>query len=519
MPLKLPIGIQNFEELRTKDYLYIDKTEYYFRLIDQGKYYFLSRPRRFGKSLLISTLAAIFEGKRELFEGLWIYDKIDWATYPVIRIDFTADSVKEAGLKHAIRDMIDMHAERFGISLTKGNNRGRLGELIIKLHELTGSQAVVLIDEYDKPIVDNLENIPQAEENRDILKDFYGVLKPLDPHLKFVFLTGVTKFSKIAIFSDLNNLNDITTHQAYSTMLGLTKEEINRSFADRIPDVCKQLSLTKEQFDEQLKFWYNGYSWDAKNFVYNPFSILRFFDAQQFENFWFSTGTPTFLVNFIKEKGIAAADIEQRVVDSTFFDKFDITDIDVIALLFQTGYLTIKTRDEYNDYLLGYPNEEVRLSFMSNLLEAFSHRVNSDVKPKIIALREALKTNDIELFIDEINALFASIPHHIFIANKEAYYHSIVYLALRLLGVYINTEVSTARGRIDAVVKTDDYLYVMEFKLLPATAANALAQIKEKGYAEPYKTDARELILLGITFDPDTRKISEVKQDQSDENK
>ena len=508
---KLPIGIQDFKKLREQNALYVDKTEIIFRLIDQGSYYFLSRPRRFGKSLLISTLAAIFSGEKELFKGLWIEDKIEWKKHPVIRIDFTGDSVKELGVKVAVRGMIDAHAERYGVELVKEDNRGRMGELVMKLHKKTEMQVAVLIDEYDKPIIDNLENIEQAEENRDILKDFYGVLKPLDPHLKFVFLTGVTKFSKIAIFSDLNNLDDITITERYSTMLGLTTEEIDHAFANRIPDTCKKLALTREQFDEQLKFWYNGYSWDTKNFVYNPFSILKFFINNSFENFWFSTGTPTFLVNFIREKGLDITDLEEYPVTQTFFDKFDIKKIDIISLLFQTGYLTMKRKDEYGFIMLSYPNEEVRGAFSDNLLESYAHQEQSEISKAMREMMLALEENSLDIFCKEVNTLFASIPHQIFIAKKEAYYHSIIYLVLKLLGVYIETEVSTSRGRLDAVIKTKNFLYVIEFKMLPVTAEQALTQIKKKGYAKPYATDSREKFMIGISFNPEKREIGEMK--------
>ncbi|MCK5807409.1 AAA family ATPase, partial [bacterium] len=313
------------------------------------------------------------------------------------------------------------------------------------------------------------------------------------------------------IFSDLNNLNDITIHEEYSTMLGLTKEEIDHSFANRIPETCKKLALTREEFDEQLRFWYDGYSWDAKNFIYNPFSILRFFDAQSFQNFWFSTGTPTFLVNFIRDKGLDVTDLEDYPVNQTFFDKFDIKNIDIISLLFQTGYLTIKRKDSYGFIMLGYPNEEVRGSFSDNLLESYANKEQSEVSKTMRNMTLALEDNDIETFSKEVNALFASIPHQIFIAKKEAYYHSIIYLVFKLLGVYIETEVSSARGRLDAVIKTKEFLFVIEFKMLPVTADEALNQIKEKGYAKPYATDSRKKFMIGISFDPDKREIGELK--------
>jgi len=328
----------------------------------------------------------------------------------------------------------------------------------------------------------------------------------MDPHLHFVILTGVTKFSKVAIFSDLNNLLDITTSASFSTIVGLTKEEIDENFKEYIEETCKILNLSSSAFHEKLKFWYNGYSWDCKKFVYNPFSILRFFVDKAFENFWFATGTPTFLVDFIRNKGIQAQDIENRTVDSIFFDKFDIEKIDIISLMFQTGYLTIKSRDEYGFYTLDYPNEEVRNSFSSHLLESYSGQEQSDIGTTTRTLINAINKADFELFTDSLNALFASIPHQIFIEKFEAYYHSIIYLALKLLGVYIDCEISTNKGRIDAVIKTKTHIFVIEFKLTKAT--DAINQIKEKGYHEQFKNDSRQTVLVGIAFSKRRKKIS-----------
>ncbi len=503
---KLPIGIQDFKKLREENCVYVDKTEVIHKLITEGKYYFLSRPRRFGKSLTISTLNEIFEGNQELFKGLFIYDKIEWKKRPIIRVDFTTSGYREIGLDNAIKSMLANNASKYEISLTKKDNRGMFGELIQALANKFGEKVALLIDEYDKPIIDNLSDFPKADEHREILKDFYGIIKPMDPYLHFVILTGVTKFSKVAIFSDLNNLNDITTHADYGKIVGLTKEEIDENFKEYLELVCEKMSLTKSELDEKMRFWYNGYSWNFSDFVYNPFSVLKFFDSCQFENFWFATGTPTFLVNFIRDKGLNANEIEQRKVDSIFFDKFDIERIDIISLMFQTGYLTIKDRDEFGDFTLDYPNNEVRTSFERNLLESYSNYVDSDLKPILNSLRDSLLKNDIETFVDALNALFASIPHQIFLEKFEAYYHSIVYLALKLLGVYIECEVSTSKGRIDAVIKTKTHIFVIEFKL--TKAIDAITQIKEKGYHEKYLTDGRNIVLVGIGFSKRRKKIS-----------
>ncbi|MFO7735135.1 MAG: AAA family ATPase, partial [bacterium] len=341
----LPIGIQNFRELRKRNALYVDKTEVLHKLITEGKYYFISRPRRFGKSMMISTLAEIFEGNRELFEGLYIHDKIQWKEHPVIRVDFTSDSYKKLGVESAIDEILDVTAEKYGVELTKKSNRGRLGELIKKLHDKTGEKVALLVDEYDKPIIDYLHETDTAVEHRDILRDFYGVIKPMDPHLEFVILTGVSKFSKVSIFSELNNLEDITTTERYAEIAGLTKKEVDRYFADYKKHMTKHLQMTERELDEELGYWYDGYCWDEKTHLFNPFSILHFFKYEKFDNYWFESGTPTFLVNFIRDHGISARSVENKAVDDNFFNKFDIENPDIISLLFQTGYLTIREKD------------------------------------------------------------------------------------------------------------------------------------------------------------------------------
>ena len=520
MKRMLPIGIQDFKELRSRNCVYIDKTEIVHKLITEGKYYFLSRPRRFGKSLLISTLNEIYEGNQELFKGLFIYDKIEWKKRPVIRIDFSRSKYKEIGLNAAIAKTILHNAGRYGITLRsesqllKENLGNVLGELIEKLNEKTGEKVVVLIDEYDKPIIDYLTDIEKAEENREILRDFYGIIKPMDPYTEFVILTGVSKFSKVSIFSELNNLEDITTNKFFGAIVGLTKEEINANFQDYEQEILENLNLSKKEFDKKLKLWYDGYSWDNRNRLYNPFSVLNFFKNQELKNYWFATGTPTFLVNFIRDHGVRPKDMEEMKVNSIFFDKFELERLDVKALMFQTGYLTIKGVDEYGFFILDYPNKEVRDSFVGHLLSSYSEKDISDISQLTVNILKSLNENSIEDFKENINALFSSIPYEIFIKDEEAYYHSLIYLIIKMIGVYIDAEVSMLRGRSDVVIKTKDYLYVIEFKMLPKTPKDALSQIKERGYADPYKTDKREKFMIGVSFDGKKKKFEEFEVEE-----
>ncbi len=408
-----------------------------------------------------------------------------------------------------------LNANKYGIALRsekkllKENAGNVFGELVEKLHEKTGEKVVILVDEYDKPIIDYLDNVDKAEENRETLRDFYGVIKPLDPHTEFVILTGVSKFSKVSIFSELNNLRDITTSSHYSTIAGLTKEEINENFQDYETEVLKHLNLTKKEFDKELEEWYDGYSWDSEKNVYNPFSVLNFFQEQKFQNYWFATGTPEFLVNFIRDNSIDPEELEKVEVDSMFFEKFDLRNLDIKALMFQTGYLTIKGIDKYGFYLLNYPNKEVRDSFSGHLLSGLAGKDVVSTSQITKNLLRSLDTNNIPDFQKNINALFSSIPHQIFIKNKESYYHSLVYLIIKMIGIYIDAEVCTSEGRIDAVIKTDDYLYVMEFKMLPDTPEDAVNQIKEKGYARPYAGDSRTKFMVGISFDAETKRFED----------
>ncbi|MGB0524262.1 MAG: AAA family ATPase [Flammeovirgaceae bacterium] len=501
---RYPIGIQDFRKLREGNYLYIDKTKDIFRLT-QNVYYFLSRPRRFGKSLLISTLAELYKGSKALFEGLWIADQWDWTkSHPVIEILFNNASYKVDGLENYLKQRLHEQASLYSIALEDKAYPDQFKELILQLSEQVG-KVVILIDEYDKPIIDYLDDIPKAIANREILKSFYSVLKPLDAHLEFVFLTGVSKFSRVSIFSELNNLLDLTLNPKFSTLVGYTQEELEHYFAQELEAMAENYA-SKEALLAKIQEWYNGYSWNGKDRVYNPFSILNFFHGEVFQNFWFETGTPTFLVKQLNKN--RTYQLEQIQVGQAAFSSFDIERIDPNALLFQTGYITIQSVDEYGIYTLGYPNKEVRDSLLQYLLADYSHEYASNMPIKAVQMKKALDSVQIEGFVDALNSLFASIPYQLFIKDKEAYYHSVTFLALSLVGVYVQVEPSLAKGRPDAVVHTENAIYVIEFKL-DESAAKAIEQIHIKGYAASYQNRSKTVRLLGLNLNSEQKAIDE----------
>ena len=370
----LPVSIQTFSDLMTQNYLYVDKTKEIYNLFARGgKYYFLSRPRRFGKSLLISTLNEIFSGNKELFKGLWIYDKIEWKTYPVIYIDFSHISFQTPQvLEMELNIKLEKIAKTFNINLDQRRDyQGKFEELIEKLS--AKERVAILIDEYDKPIINFIETEEKeiALANRKVLKKFYSVLKGSDRYIRFVFITGVSKFSRMSIFSDLNNLNDITIDDHFSMLLGLTQDELLKYFDDRIHRLSQKMNMSKNDFLGHVKQWYNGYSWDGHHFLYNPYSILNFFSKNRFSNYWFASATPTFLVNHMKNRKKDITALEREEVDEAIFESYDIENLEVLSMLFQTGYLTIKDIIPVgikSKYVLSYPNEEVKESFLKHFL-------------------------------------------------------------------------------------------------------------------------------------------------------
>jgi len=512
---KLPIGIQTFNKFIDGNYLYIDKTRDIYNLLTQsGQFYLLSRPRRFGKSLLISTLSEVFSGNKELFRGLWIYDKIQWTEHPVIHLDFSTITHKSPEiLEKALDTQVEKIATENKIQLTHDLFlKEKFSQLLEKMSRK--QKVVILIDEYDKPMIEYMEDdkIDIAKKNRDVLKNFYGVIKGSDAHLRFVFITGVSKFSKISVFSDMNNLQDITLSDEFSTLLGYTETEMVHYFSSYISSMVEKRGVDQTQLSNTIRKWYNGYSWDGENFVYNPFSILNLFNTNRFNNFWFSTGTPSFLIKLIKKQQSKVMEFENLPVRNYTFESHDIDKLEVPALLFQTGYLTVKKvtfKDEKETYHLSYPNKEVRDSFLTHLFGEFT-RTNTNFSTRLLErIQKTLEADNMHGFIQEIKTLFASIPHHIFIGEREAYYHSIFYLVLSLSGADVKVEDPTNIGRIDAVLETNKSTYIIEFKL--GSEKVAIAQIREKKYYQKYLGKDKEIVLMGIGFDPEKRNIAQYK--------
>lgn len=506
-----PLGVQTFEKIIDSNLLYIDKTKVIYNLTQFGGYYFYARPRRFGKSLMLSTIKALYEGKKELFKGLWIENKWDWTkVQPVIHIGFSGMGHRVIGLENAINQTLDRLAKSYNIKFETKDYVTKFKTLIEEIAKQNG-KVILLIDEYDKPIIDYLgAKVEIAEKNRSILKSFYSVIKDSDPYIEFLIITGVSKFSKVSIFSELNNLTDITFHPRYSTLTGISQKELEVNFKEEIEEFSEDNNLTTDELKKQIQHWYNGYSWDGKTFLYNPYSLLSYFDFGEFRNFWFETGTPTFLLELMKSQKLVQ--LENLEVGIVTFSSYNIRHLQLIPLLFQTGYLTVKERISNDLYVLNYPNAEVRNALLQNIIGYLGHTDYSYSTPTVIHLRRAFDDKKLDHLIRLIKSIFKNIPNQIFKAKGEFYYHSLIYLVFFYLGEYIESEINTNDGRLDAVVKTTKYIYVLEFKL-DETGQIALDQIKNKGYAEKYYADSREKILLGINFSTELKTIDEWKME------
>ena len=492
----LPIGIQTFPKLMAKNYLYVDKTEHIHRMIVQGSVYFLSRPRRFGKSLLISTLNEIFDGNKKLFKGLWIHNTdYAWEKHPVVRIDFSKGKAEnKEELKVFILNQLKNIADKYGVTLERDQYYEAFDELLSKLSQI--NKVAVLIDEYDKPIIDNIENPELAVELREILKGFYTIIKACDEHITFVLLTGVSKFSKAGVFSGLNNLEDISMDTQYSSLLGITLQEMKTCFKDHINRFAKYEGIQKPELIEKIKYWYNGFCF-SKNCtkVFNPFSVLLLFKKFDFGNYWFESATPSFLIKLIKEKDFEIKKLRQMEVRAESLGAYELENLAVLPLLFQTGYLTIKGYDkDFMTYILGYPNFEVENSFQYALLNNYS---NMHVDNYLIDLIKALRNDDFDTFFDTLRIFFAKIPYDLQI-KKEKYYQTIFYLIFSLIGLKVEAEVKTNKGRIDAVIIDKD-VYIFEFKF-NGDKDRALNQIKDKKYFEKYQEINKEIYLFGVEF-------------------
>ncbi|MDR1222377.1 MAG: ATP-binding protein [Tannerella sp.] len=512
---KLPVGIQDFEDLRTEGFLYVDKTKYVYRLATQGKPYFLSRPRRFGKSLFLSTLKAYFEGKRELFEGLEIAGlEKDWTQYPVFYLDFNRESYADlASFDAALDKNLQQLEDVWGKDELDKTPATRFSGLIQRTCKKSGKKIAVLIDEYDKPLISTMDNPALNDSIRNSLKGFYSVLKAEDACLRFVFLTGVTKFSKVSIFSDLNQLEDISLDENYAGICGISEKELLQNFQPEIQALAERRKISCDEAFAKLKKLYDGYHFakDSED-LYNPFSILNTFKKLDFAYYWFATGTPTFLAKALRNQNYDIRKFEDDVyIAATSIMDYRYENQNLVPLLYQSGYLTVESYEQDEDaYILGFPNEEVKYGFLNELLPAFVLTPIATGKFSIILFLRQLKSGDIEGFMTSLKAFFADIPYDA-IEQKhrdEQYYQHVFYLLFTLMGQFVQTEVKNNKGRADAVVKTAGNIYVFEFKMDDnATAEDALKQINSKDYTIPYTADHRQTVKIGVEFSQTERGV------------
>jgi hypothetical protein len=504
----LTTSIYTFSDLIAGGYLYVDKTALIHRWVSEYRaQLFLARPRRFGKSLLVSTLKAIFQGRRELFAGLAI-DKMDydWKSYPVIHLDMGSCVGKDVeAMELRLCDQLDRNAREYGLHLEKEGADRRFVELIEGL--ASRGEVVILVDEYDKPLLGHLGQ-EGVREIQSLLKSFYSVIKTTESLQRFALLTGVSKFSKVSIFSDLNNLTDLTMDREAGTLLGYTQEELESNFGGYIQGLGKEKGFSHEKTLEELKYWYNGYRFHKdSSSVYNPVSTMKCLGSREFKNYWFETGTPTFLIELLKASPLELGELN---APERMFSAYDVEKLSPLPLLVQTGYLTIQDTEWLGDELyfrLGYPNREIEQSFSHNMAQGFGEVAVDDMSRSMFRMHRALGKNDMDVMLEELKVFFANVPYDITLKN-EKYYQTIFFVVFKLLGAFVTTEVRTNRGRIDAVVETKDHLFVMEFKLHDS-AESALVQIRSKDYALKYERGVKPISLVGVAFDAETRNLGD----------
>ena len=508
-----PIGIQNFEKIRKDGYVYVDKTALIHRLATTGTYYFLSRPRRFGKSLLISTMEAYFKGKKELFKGLAMEQlEKDWTEYPVLHLDLNSGRYMEPkDLDVVLQQHLNNWEARYGVTPKYEDFAARLNDIIDAATEKTGRQIVVLVDEYDKPIVNNLGNETLTDYYRKTLQGFYGVLKAKDGQIRFGFLTGVSKIGKLSVFSTLNNLTDISLNADYADICGISENELRKYFDTSVSELASTHSITKDECYAKLKRMYDGYHFsEDSDGMYNPFSLLNTFYAGKFRDYWFETGTPTLLVNVMKQTSFDVTTLSDRVVVSAD-DLNGMQDIinRPVPLFFQTGYLTIKDYDnEFQEFTLGFPNDEVKNGFL-RFIYSYYVPVNPAEGTTTGKLARALRAGKPEEFMKILEVIFSGATYEIAI-NSEKAFQQAMYIIMELLGEYVEAERHTSNGRIDLLLQTKDYIYIVELKI-NNTADAALQQIEEKGYAKPFANDPRKLFKIGVSFSTENRRIEDWK--------
>lgn len=510
--LKYPIGIQTFSNIIEEGYVYVDKTALVYKLANEGKYYFLSRPRRFGKSLLLTTLEAYFQGRKEFFEGLAISKlEKDWTVYPVLHIDLNAelydtpDSLRSIWNRH-----LSYFEKTYGAGETGQTLADRFVGVIRRAYEQTGQKVVILVDEYDKPLLQAIGNDALQNEYRSILKSMYGVTKTMDDYIRLAFFTGVTKFSKVSVFSDLNNLKDISLDRRYNEVCGITEKEIRNTMDEGVREMAEYYGITKEECYEKLKKKYDGYHFSNSEVgIYNPFSLLRAIDSQDFGDYWFETGTPTFLVETMKRNNYDLEQLTRENATADLLGSFDSIDTNPIPLIYQSGYLTIKSYDpRFMTYRLGFPNDEVERGFTRFLFRYYTpNSPNRDNFLKDFVLE--VEAGQPEKFMKRLETLFAGQDYQL-AGDAELYFHNAVSLIFKMVGFYTETERHTSDGRMDMVVQSADYIYLFEFKL-DKSVEEALEQIERKQYAAPFANDPRRLYKIGVNFSSETRRVESWK--------
>ena len=523
----LPIGLQSFESLRRANFIYVDKTEFIEKLL-HGRYYFLSRPRRFGKSLFLSTLKAYFLAQKELFEGLYIGEREEklateqgreaWITFPVLHLDLNA---KNYVSRKSLLEILDFHLsdweKKYSIARKEETPEDRFKILLQTIYETTHQQVVILIDEYDKPLLETIEpkDAELNEAYRKILKGFYGVLKNCDQYIRLAFLTGVTKFGKISIFSDLNNLNDISLHTKYATICGITEDELQRYFDPEIKALAQEKNTTVEATLQRLKLQYDGYrfSVNAPN-IYNPFSLLNVFAENKFDDYWFYSGTPTFLIKYLQSEHFFIPDLDNDnvLIGKRMLENMRAAQSQLVSIFYQSGYLTIKDYDEEKElFRLGFPNNEVRYAFLEVLYPAYVN-LKREINCDLADFNAEIDAGKVDAFMTRIKSIIAGIPYSTFSKEdrkwREEYYQSIVAVIFQMLGRLIQTEVHCATGRVDAIVHTANIIYIFEFKLWSrGSSRDAIKQIKKQGYADKFLSSRKQIMLIGASFDSWRRNL------------
>ncbi|MBP5478373.1 MAG: ATP-binding protein [Bacteroidaceae bacterium] len=506
----LPIGIQDFEKLRKECFLYIDKTELVYKMIKGCTYNILTRPRRFGKSLLMSTIHAVFDGKRELFDGLAIADKtdMDWAKHPVLHLDFNAETYdSKERLEGKLNCFLSQLENLYGKDINEKTLGTRFEGIIQRAYEKTGKGVVILVDEYDKPMLQAITNDELQNEFRGTLKGFYGALKSKDGCIQFALLTGVTKFGKVSVFSDLNNLEDISMDYEFHNICGMTEDDIAIALKDYVKVLADANNMTFDEAVQKLKMMYDGYHFHQRGCgIYNPFSVLNTLKKKEFGSYWFETGTPSYLVELLQRDDYNLEAMANATADADTLNSIDSTSKDPIPVIYQSGYLTIKGYDkEFQEYTLGFPNEEVRIGFTKYLLPWYISKDKSKSAFDLKNFVQDLRNGNTEQFVKRLKSLFADTPYML-IKDLENHYQNVIWLICKLAGTYVQAEYMTSEGRIDLVLQTPKYCYVMEFKL-DGTAEEALAQIEDKHYALPFELNGQKIIRIGMNFSKETKNI------------